>query len=162
MSIFVRFGATQGEATDSNHHGLVEVDDFDLGVARQITSHPGTRSDRESANMETEELTLTRYMDKASPALVLEACCGRGKDLTLHVTKTGSGNGSDTFLEYTLRNALVSGYEVYACSQARQRPSEELTISFTSLEMRYTPYDDDGNPEAPIAVGFDPTTNKKL
>lgn len=36
-----------------------------------------------------------------------------------------------------------------------------MTISFLDAEVKYTPYDEDGNALAPIAVAFDTATNTK-
>lgn len=102
-------------------------------------------------------------MDKASPQLFLEACQGRGKELIVHLTKTTSaGRGADTYLEYRFSHALISGYQVLASRHSRYRPVEHLTVSFTGLEIRYIPYDEDGNALAPMAVGYDPATHTRI
>lgn len=159
MSIFMNYEGIQGESSDKNHRNWIDVDDLHWGVKRNIRSHASTRKDRESANAEVTDLTLTRRVDAATPNLFIEACCGKGKTLRLCLTKTGRGSGSDVFMEYTMYNALLSHYDVEACCQSDIRPTEQITISFTDLEVRYTPYDDDGNPLAPIAVEFDTSTN---
>ena len=100
-------------------------------------------------------------MDSATPALFIESCCGRGKDIVIQLTKTGTGHGADVYLEYTLKNALISGYEVDVHTQDDRRPLEMITISFVDVELRYTPYDDAGNALPPIAVGFDTATNTR-
>lgn len=161
MSIFLKWPGIEGEATDASHRGWLDIDNLSWGVQRAITSSPSTSKDRESANAEITDLTITRRMDKASPSLFMAACCGKGQELTLHLTKTGSGRGSEVFMAYTLRNALVSDYRMKARRQPRTRPREQLVISFQAIEAKYTPYDDDGTAEAPIAVGFDTTTNEK-
>lgn len=38
---------------------------------------------------------------------------------------------------------------------------EAISISFTDIEVKYIPYDEDGNAVAPISVGFDSATNIK-
>ena len=100
-------------------------------------------------------------MDKATPKLFIESCCGTGKTIKVAFTKTGTGSGTLPYMEYTLHNALISHYEVTALSQSDARPREELTISFVDIDVKYTPYDEDGNPEAPIALGFNSATNIK-
>ena len=161
MSIFMNYTGIKGEATDDSHKDWLDVDQIQWGVRRNITSASSTKSDRESANAEITDLTLTRRMDKSTPSLFMEACCGKGKDVVIHLTKTGDGAGSDVFMEYTLKNALMSNYSVSAKSQDEDRPSESITISFVEMEVKYTPYDDDGNAEAAIAVGYDTATNTK-
>src|SRR5690625_4404582 len=161
MSIFVNYDGIKGESSDSNHKGWMDVDSISWGVVRRITTEASTQNDRESANAEISELTLTRRMDSATPSLFTEACCGTGKDVVIHLTKTGTGSGADVYMEYTLKNALISNYQVTANSQDNARPTEVLTISFVDVEVKYTPYDEDGKAQASIAVGFDTATNTK-
>ncbi|MBI3897376.1 MAG: type VI secretion system tube protein Hcp [Gammaproteobacteria bacterium] len=161
MSIFLRIDGITGEASDKNHKGWIDIVDFKWGTRRGITSATSTRGDRESGNAAITDLEFTKLMDIASPKLFLEACCGTGKDITLELTKTGQGQGADTYMAYTLKKALISHYGVGGNAQDITRPMETLTISFTSIETRYTPYDDNGKVTAPMSVGFDTATNTK-
>lgn len=100
-------------------------------------------------------------MDSATPYLFLETCCGRGKDVVLELTKTGAGSGADVFMTYTLRNALLSNYDVESSNRRNSRPTELLTLSFVDIEVKYTPYDEGGNALAPLAVGFNTATHER-
>jgi type VI secretion system secreted protein Hcp len=161
MSIFVNYEGITGESSDSGHPGWMDVESVSWGVGRQITSSSSTQGDRESSNAVINDLQVTRYMDSATPKVFIESCCGTGKEVKIHLTKTGTGSGSDVYMEYTLKNALISNYAVNATSQSNDRPTETITISFIDVEVKYTPYDEDGNAEAAIAVGFDTATNVK-
>ena len=161
MSIFVNYSGISGESSDSGHKGWMDVESISWGVGRQITSNSSTAGDRESSNAVISDLQIVRYMDSSTPKLFIESCCGAGKDVIIHLTKTGKGSGADTFMEYTLKNALISNYSVDASAQKSTRPTETITISFVDIEVKYTPYDEDGNAEAAIAVGFDTAANTK-
>ncbi|KAB7622595.1 Hcp family type VI secretion system effector [Alkalilimnicola sp. S0819] len=161
MSIFMNYDGIKGECADSNHEEWLDLESIQWGVDRRITSATSTQNDRESANAEISDLIVTRRMDSATPNIFMETCCGTGKDVVIHLTKTGSGSGTDTYMEYTLKNALMSHYSVNANSQETGRPSEQITISFVDLEVKYTPHDEDGNALAAVAVGFDTATNNK-
>lgn len=159
MSIHLFVDGIQGESSDVNHVGWMDVQSIRWGTRRRITSNTSTRNDRESANAEISDLLIVRHMDSATPRLVIEACCGRGKTVKVRLTKTGAGQGADVYSEYTLSNALVSSYSVRARGKSSARPVEVLTFSFTRMEMRYLPYDQNGLASAPIAKGFDTSTN---
>lgn len=161
MSIFVNYEGITGESTDSGHAGWMDVETINWGVGRQITSNSSTAGDRESSNAVISDLQIVRKMDSSTPKLFIESCCGTGKDVVIHLTKTGTGSGADVFMEYTLKNALISAYSVDASSQETSRPTESLTITFVDVEVKYTPFDEDGNAEAAIAVGFDTASNTK-
>ena len=161
MSIFIHYEGIKGKVSDANYKEWVDALELSWGVNRPITSHTSTRGDRESGNAKSSDLNIVRYMDKASVALFTHACCGTGKTAKVVQTKTGTGNGAHGFIEYTLHNALITRYHVKAISDSVARPLEEITISFVDMDMKYTSYDEDGNPEAPIAVGFNTATNTK-
>lgn len=162
MSIFMQFQGVAGEAADARHQGWIDVDRLQWGTARSVTSATSTRGDRESSVAEFSELRLTRHVDSASPKLFIEACCGTGNTIILHVTKTGPGDGAETFLEYTLKDALISNYKIAACASSPYRPVERLSISYAELSLRYAQYDEMGALIAPLAVGFSPATNLML
>ncbi|MEX0870495.1 MAG: type VI secretion system tube protein Hcp [Aquisalimonadaceae bacterium] len=161
MSVFMNIAGIKGESSDSNHKEWMDIERIQWSVSREITSASSTQNDRESSNAAISDLQVIRHMDSATPSLFIESCCGRGKDIVIHLTKTGSGTGADVYMEYTLKNALISGYEVRAEADATERPSETLIISFVDIEVKYTPYDEDGNALAAVAVGFDTATNTK-
>ncbi|MBI3898983.1 MAG: type VI secretion system tube protein Hcp [Gammaproteobacteria bacterium] len=161
MSIFLNYEGIQGESSDQGHAKWIDVDSWSWGVARQITSSTSTQNDRESTNAKITDLTITKRMDSSSPKLFLESCCGTGKNVILHLSKTGSGTGSDVYQEYKLKNALISHYSVGGNATDKERPTESITISFVELESKYTPYDEDGKATSPIAVGFDTAKNVK-
>ncbi|MEX0730254.1 MAG: type VI secretion system tube protein Hcp [Aquisalimonadaceae bacterium] len=157
----MNYEGIKGESSDKGHVGWMDIYNIKWGVKRRITSNTSTQSDRESSNAEITDLTLARHMDSATPGLFIESCCGKGKDVIIHLTKTGTGNGADIFVEYTLKNALISDYKVVASSQTNFRPMEAITISFVDVEIRYTSYDEDGNAMAPVAVSFNTASNEK-
>ena len=161
MSIFAQIEGIKGESSDSGHSGWMDIHSINWGVGRKITSNSSTAGDRESSNAVISDLQITRLMDSATPKLFIESCCGTGKEIKIHLTKTGTGSGADIFMEYSLKNAIISNYSVNASAEDSGRPMETLTVSFVDLEVKYTPYDEDGSAEAAIAVGFDTSTNTK-
>lgn len=161
MSIFIKRDGIIGECSDKNHQGFMEVKSISWGVERGITSSSSTQGDRESSNATITDLFVKRNMDKATPKIFIESCCGTGKDLTVCLTKTGDGDGSHVFMEYVLKNAIFSHYQVEAETNDTERPIEKLRISFTEIEVKYITYDEDGMPLAPQAVGFNTATNTK-
>ena len=161
MSAFLYIEGIQGEASDAGFKNWIDISQWHWGVSRAITSHTATQGDRESSNPTITDLTLTRFMDKATAPLFIESCCGTGKTAKLVQTKTGTGSGSNVFVEHTFYNALISRYHTAALANAAARPREEITLSFVEVDTRYTPYDNNGLPQAPIAVGFNTATNIK-
>jgi len=161
MAIFLNYEGIKGESSDLGHKDWMDVKNWEWGTERQVTSNTSTQGDRESSNAVIRDLKISKYMDSASPKIFIESCCGTGKDVKLRLTKTGTGSGADVFMEYTLKNALISYYNVRGSEHDTHRPIEDIIISFVDIEVKYTPYDEDGNAQAAIAVAFDTATNTK-
>ncbi|MEX0729511.1 MAG: type VI secretion system tube protein Hcp [Aquisalimonadaceae bacterium] len=162
MSIFMHYADIGGEASDSNHTQWINIAAARMGSVRQITAGSSTRNDRESSVTQLRELAMERHMDKSSPELFAAHAIGKGHDLTLHFTKTGGGDGADTYLELVLKHALISSYEFSAHEESPRRPMELLTVSYTGIEYKYIEFDEDGRMVSPKVFAYDPATNGKL
>lgn len=162
MNIFIKIPGITGDCSDKNHSGWIAADIIQWGSGRKITTVTSTRGDRESSNATISDLIIYKLMDRSTASLFLAACCGTGQDIEIHLTKTGAGQGADVYMIYTLKNAIVSHYTMQAKGKSHHRPYEEVYISFTAMTIRYTPYNEDGNITAPIAVGFDTSMNTKI
>ena len=161
MSIFVQYEGITGQVSDAEHKGWMHVHELAWGAGRNITSRPSTRGDRESSNAQVSDLVMTRLMDKATPKLFLAACCGKGKRVEIHLTKSGQGGAAEVYMTYVLQHCLVSFYAMTDSPKHTTGAAERIEISFTGLEVKYTPYDDDGMALGPLAVGFDTATNMR-
>ncbi|MEX0871909.1 MAG: type VI secretion system tube protein Hcp [Aquisalimonadaceae bacterium] len=160
MAIYMNYPGVSGTCSDANHRGWLIILELEWGTQRRITSASSTRGDRESSSTRISDLTVTRVMDSATPALFIEACSGRGKEVVIRAGKTtSSGSGADVYLEYVLAHCLVKSYEMTASPQHGNRPMERLVLSFTKMLVRYTPYDSDGDAMAAMSVGYDTATN---
>ena len=161
MTIHLLMDGAKGSSSDQPHKDWIDIVQLCWGSRRRITANSSTRDDRESSNAEISALTFTKYLDESTPALFLEACCGRGQTMTVDMTYTGAGAGARTYNRYVLHNAVVSEYKMAAWAQEGERPLEKIKISFTRVELRYSPSDQDNRPLPPISVSFDTATNSK-
>lgn len=112
MSIFMYADGIKGDSIDKHHKGWVDLLKFGYGVDRNITSKTSTRGDRESSNTQTSDLLLLKLMDRATPQIFIENCCGRAKKVIVELTKTGAGHGADVYMQYIFHHALFSNYQV--------------------------------------------------
>jgi type VI secretion system secreted protein Hcp len=156
MAIYVKYEGIDGEATHDTHKKWLDVSSLQWGMGRAISTKSGATTNREASEPSVSEVTISKLMDSSSPKLFVESCTGAaGKKVEIHLVTTGSpGN---TYAAYTLTNALVSSYSM---STGGDRPSESVSISFTKVEYKFTPYDDKNKAGTPIAVSYDLTTTK--
>ncbi|MCG8426953.1 MAG: type VI secretion system tube protein Hcp, partial [Chromatiales bacterium] len=87
-----------------------------------------------------------------------EACVGQGKTAQIHMVQTSS-SGIETYMEYTLTNTLISGYNVMSNGD---RPVEAISLNFTRVEMKYTPWNEQHQPEGAVPAGYDVAQGVRL
>lgn len=156
MAIYVKYDGIDGEATHENHKKWIDVDSLQFGFGRAISTPTGAAQNREASEPSVSEVTLTKTMDNASPKLFTESVTGnKGKKVQIHMVSTGSPGV--TYAEYTLTNALISSYST---SSGGERPSESMSISFTKIQYKLTPYDAKHKAGTPVTVSYDLATTK--
>lgn len=156
MAIYLKYEGIDGEATHDKHSKWIDVSSLQFGVGRGIATPSGSTANREASEPSISEVTISKQLDASSSKLLVEACTGAaGKKVEIHLVSTGSpGN---TYVEYTLHNALISGYSI---SSAGDRPSESVSINFTKIEFKQTPYDQANKAGTPVTVSYDLATTK--
>ena len=156
MAIYVNYDGIQGEATQQDHKKWIDVLSLSWGVGRGISTVAGSGNNREASEPSVSEVSIVKAFDAASPKLFTESCTGNvGKTVKIDLVSTG--NPGVTYCTYTLTNALISSYSV---SSGGDRPTESISISFTKLEFKFTPYDDKNKAGTPVTVSYDLATTK--
>ena len=151
MPIYLQLDGIQGDATQQNHKNWTDIQAMHWNVSRSMNTLAGSATNREASEPVVSEITLTKTSDSSSVKLFQEACTGRvGKKAVIHLVTTG--NPGDTYIEYTLTNALIANYTV---GSDGDRPIETITLNFTKLDMKYTPYDDKHQPQSPMVGSYD-------
>lgn len=156
MAIYVKYDGIDGEATHQDHQKWIDVSSLQFGIGRAIATPSGSTNNREASEPSVSEITLTKLMDTSSPKLFTESATGNaGKTVKIDLVSTGSPGV--TYATYTLTNTLVSAYSV---STGGDRPSESFSLSFTKVEFKLIPYDNENKAGNPITVSYDLSTTK--
>jgi type VI secretion system secreted protein Hcp len=153
MPIYMNYNslAIAGDVTESTHIGWIELNSFQWGVGRGISSPTGGSSDRESSAPSVSEITVTKAQDVASVPLINETLQGEGQTVIIDFCKTDKGQ-LQVYLTFTLTNNMISGYSL---SSGGDRPSESLSLNFTKVEVKSTPMDATGADTSPVTVTYD-------
>jgi type VI secretion system secreted protein Hcp len=151
MPIYVQYGPIKGDVTESTHKGWVEVNSFQWGVGRGISSPTGGSSDREASAPSVSEIVVTKPVDVATTNFLNEALQGEGVDTTIDFTKTDKGQLS-VYLSYVLTNTMVSGYSL---SSGGDRPNESLSFNFTKIATKAITLDPTNAEGSPATVTYD-------
>ena len=132
MPIYMKYASIDGDVSESTHSQWIEVNSFQWGVGRGISSPTGGSSDRESSAPSVSEAVVTKPTDLATIKLIDEALQGKGQDCTIDFCKTDNGQLS-VYLSYTLNNTMISGYSK---NSSGDRPMENLSLNFTKIAVK--------------------------
>lgn len=154
-AIYLKIDGIAGESMSQLHPNTIELSSVQFGVGRSISS-PAGGATRTASPASVSEITVTKTMDKASVPLFKEAVIGQvGKNAVIYFTRNGFDQ-EETYYEIGLTNVLLSGFTQ---SSGGDIPSESLSLNFTKIGLKYTPYSG-GKAGTPVSGGYDLTTSK--
>lgn len=135
VDMFLKIEGVDGESTDDKHKDWIEVLSYQSGVSRPVT---GSGSGRVSGPASFREVSVTKWIDKSSPILMLSVCDGRVfPKVEIDIRRAGLSNPSnETYLTYTLSDCLVTSVSS-ASSGGEPAPSESISLNFTKIEFSY-------------------------
>lgn len=157
MAIYLKIDGVDGDVTAEGHEGWIECMSMQWGVGRGIHTTTGSAQERESSAPSVSEVTVATAMNKATPLIFTEACVGKSKLVKIDLVQTGEA--LENYMCYELNDSLISGYSM---SSGGDRPTESISFNFTKIEMKYTPFDNKHQAQAPIPAGYDISVGKKV
>ena len=136
---FMKLGDIKGEAVDNEHKEWIEVLSVQQGVSRPVS---GAGSTRASGDARFQDLSVTKWIDKSSPDLMLSACEGKVFPEATLVVRRSAGSNRTTYLTYRLNDVLVTSATVSGdTGDTSPQPTESVSLNFTKIEYEYTDYD---------------------
>jgi type VI secretion system secreted protein Hcp len=137
-------GVTGGESQDAKHKGEMDVLAWSWG---QSTGDARTRRGREPAVC-VQDLSLTKYIDSASPELIMNSLMGEVAPTAVLVVRK-AGEQPQEFLTLTMRNVTVAAYNTGG-SGGEDRLTENVVLHFESMQGQYRRQRPDGTLDPPI------------
>lgn len=160
MPIYMKVDGIDGNVTAKGHEKWIEIHSLTFGQGRGVTSSaPGQQTNREASTPSFSEVSISKDMDETTPKIFTECCIGKSKKIEIHVCRTG--DTIDKYMEYTFTDTLFSSYSVSA-DGGRSHPVENISLNFSKIEMKYTPYTDDNKAGTPVPAGYDLVTGTKV
>jgi type VI secretion system secreted protein Hcp len=156
MPIFMKYGTIKGDVSAAGHLGWIELNSFQWGVDRTISSPTGGSTGGGASAPSVSEIVVTKPTDIATVALLREALEGVGQDVAIDFCKTDQGTVT-VYLSYTLNNTMISGDSI---SSDGNLPEESLSLVFTKIQCRDLLPGAQNPDGSPASVGYDLTTAK--
>ncbi|HYG34735.1 MAG TPA: type VI secretion system tube protein Hcp [Clostridia bacterium] len=137
------------------HAGEIDVLAWSWGLANAGSSQPGT-----AGKVNVQDLSFTKWVDKASPKLMLGVCNGKHFPEAV-LTLRKAGDRPFEFLKITLSEVVVSSVSTGG-SGGEDRLTENVTLRFSKVKVEYTVQKPDGTKGEVVTFGWDLAGNVAL
>jgi len=152
MDMFLKIDGIEGESPDSKHKNEIDVLSWSWAIKHPATA-TGTGGGGATGKPEFSDLTVRKYVDKASPDLFLSAAMGEHIKSVVLTVRT-EGKTAIDFFKMTLSDVLVTSV-ANGGTAADDRLLEDITLNYRKVEMRYVPIGPDGGPGSAIVRSYD-------
>jgi type VI secretion system secreted protein Hcp len=158
MDMFIKIGDLKGESKDKTHKEEIDVLAWSWGMSNSGSAHTGGGAGAGKCNVQ--DLSLTKWIDKCSPDLMLATCNGKHfTSATLVVRKAG-----ETPVEYltiTLTEVLITSVSTGG-SGGEDRLTENVTLNFAKVKVEYKEQDEKGKVKGgPVTMTWNISENVK-
>lgn len=157
VDMFIKIGDIKGESADSVHKDEIDVLAWSWGMSQSGSMHTGGGGGSGKVNIQ--DLSLTKYVDKASPNLM--QFCSSGKHYPeAKLTVRKAGDKPVEYLIITMTDVLVSSVSTGG-SGGEDRLTENVTLNFAKVKVDYQAQKSDGSKDGgPIKYNWDIRSNK--
>ncbi len=140
LDIFLDLDGIKGEAQDKTHKDKIDILAWSWGASQSGTTHTGSGSG--SGKVAVQDLSITKYIDKASATLMLHCCNGKHISKgTLIVRK--AGENPVEYIKVELKDIIVTHVSLGG-SGGEDRLTENITLNFREFKYVYTTQDKSG------------------
>lgn len=135
----------------------IEIIAWSWGLNQSGSFNTGTQGGG-SGKVNVNDISITKYVDKATPLLMKSICNGAHfKSAKLMCRKAG-GKGPVDFMVIKLENVIITGLSTGG-SRGEELVTENVTMNFEKFEVTYQGQKADGTPEASSPVSWNIAKN---
>ena len=156
---FLKIVNIKGESSDSKHKGEIELESWSFGGTNSATFSSGSGGG--SGKVSLQDFHFTKKVDVASVNLFV--ACATGQHLASAIlTCRKAGGTQEEYLVITLTDTMVSSYQTGGHAGSGVVPSEQISLGYAKIEIKYKEQKPDGTLGGDITGGWDVKTNKKV
>lgn len=152
VDMFLELQEIPGESQKKDHEGQWDILSFSYGVVQQGAFDIGGKGGG-SGKAEFQDISVVKYLDKASPKLFQE--CAKGthfKKATIYVRK--AGEQPLEYLKVELEDLIISSVQ-NSGSASGDAPMESVTLNCAKITENYIEQTETGGKGASVAGTFD-------
>lgn len=155
VDMFIKIGDIQGESQDKTHSKEIDVLAWSWGMSNSGSAHSGGGAGAGKVN--AQDLSFTKYVDSASPKLMLACCKGSHYD-TVTLTVRKAGDKPLEYLKIKLTEVIVTSVSTGG-SGGEDRLTENVSLNFAKVNLDYVPQKKDGSGDTAIPMTYDFSQN---
>lgn len=140
VDMFLKLEGVKGESGDSKHKGEIEIMSFSWGVSQSAAQLGGGVG---AGKVSSNDFSIVKGLDSATPQIMELICHGQPAG-DAYVTLRKAGDKPLEYLKIKMTDVLISSYQTGGSSGAGV-PVEQVSFSFSSLEMTATEQKEDGS-----------------
>ena len=146
----------EGESMVKDHEKEIDVISYSWGVSQPSAGPTGSGMSASTAQFQS--LSITKYIDKASPTLMMKCTTGATIGNAVMTVRMAAGE-EGTYIPYfvfKMEPAFVTSYSTSASGAGGEKGTEFITLAFRVVKIEYTPQETmAGTPEASIPFSWD-------
>jgi type VI secretion system secreted protein Hcp len=157
VDMFLKLDGIKGESKDHKHPDEIHIESFSWGLSQ--TGAHGVGGGGGAGKVNVHDISITKFLDKSSPELMLACCNGKHIPSGL-VTVRKAGETPVEYLKIKLTDILISG--IQHAGHGSDLLTENLSLNFAKFNLEYQEQGADGKAKGgPVTIGWDIKANQK-
>src|SRR4249920_1344382 len=140
VDMFLKLDGIKGESADHKHKDEIHIESFSWGMSQ--TGAHGTGGGGGAGKVSVHDISITKFVDKSSPAMMMACCNGKHIKEGL-ITVRKAGEKPLEYLKIKLEDILISG--VQHAGHGSDLLTENVTLNFARFKLEYQEQKPDGS-----------------
>lgn len=156
---YLQLDGVKGESADSKHAGWIECTSISWNIHQPKSATASTSGGHTAERAELSEISISKLVDLASPALAQLCACGKTIPKAKIEMQRADGDGQPIkYFEVELENVLVAHLAPHFAGGGF--PAESLGLKFSKVRWKYTQQKIGGGTNGNTAGGWDLASNR--
>ncbi|MGE5238555.1 MAG: Hcp family type VI secretion system effector [Chloroflexota bacterium] len=157
---YVKIDGIEGESTDQQHGGEIEIVSYRFGVSQPSAGARGSGGSASAVRANWQDFSIVKVLDMASPKLLLY-CANAKKIPTVTLSLCRATGNKDKYMEYKMSDVIVSSVVPGGDKTGEASlPTETITFNFAKIDVAYTRTDHKtGRATGAVSMSWDVAKN---
>ena len=132
VDMFIKIPGADGESVGTGHHASIDVLAWSWGMSQSGSMHTASGGGSGKANIQ--DISFTKYIDKASPKLQLLCLNGKNTPGDVLLTVQKAGEKPVPYVKITMSDFIITSVSTGG-SGGEDRLTENVTINFAKVKF---------------------------